>query len=146
MRDFREERDPSSAGISPEIELLERSRTLREEREPRYGGISPEMLHEERLRICREERTESSGGRAERLRKTLGKEREMTRVSGEQLTPGHEHGVASFGFHDGSGDDNDDEMRERRERPSGDRAEMEMGKREMRMRKRISVLGFFLFF
>lgn len=126
-RNWRERpRRPSSGGMGPERELEERSRRRREEREPKEGGMGPEMLVEERLRSWREEREESCEGREERLRNVFGIESEITLFCGEQVIPCHEQGVEEFdGFQEERIGDlelgSEDERRERRVWPSGER-------------------------
>lgn len=67
----------------------------------------------------------------ERLRKVSGREREMTRPCGEQITPCHAHGVGCEGFHDGRRDDDagEDERRDSSALPSGDSEVAEDGRR-----------------
>lgn len=118
---------PSSSGTGPERELEERSKSLRRVSWPNEGRIVPEIFVEERLRSCREEREESCGGKEDRLRNVLGREREMTLFCGEHVTPCHEHGVGLDGFHEDRIDEDDftdgsaAERRERRACPSADR-------------------------
>lgn len=110
--------------MGPNRELEERSRRRRLLSCPKEGGIVPEMLVEERLRSWRDEREESSEGKEERLRKMLGREREITLFCGEHVIPCHEHGVWLDGFHEESTKgDCFAGRRERRAWPSGDREE-----------------------
>lgn len=118
---------PSSGGMGPERELEERSRRRRCVSLPNDGGMVPETLVEERLRSCKYEREESCVGREERLRNVLGREREMTLVCGEHVMPCHEHGFGLDGFHeermeeDALAEGSQEERRERRACPSGER-------------------------
>lgn len=133
-------RRPSSGGMGPERELEERSRRRREEREPKEGGIGPEMLVEERLRSWREEREESCEGRKERLRNVFGMESEITLFCGEQVIPCHEQGVKFDGFQEQRIGDlelgSEDERRERRAMPSGEREVTSSGATVVHKRKK----------
>lgn len=146
-RNCKEERPPSSAGMGPDRALEERSSRRSEERRPRDGGMAPEMLAEERLSSCSDVREESCGGSAVRLRKMLGRAREMTLPCGEQVTPSHEQGVEREASHEGSGAAAGEEeaKRESRTVPSGERAEMARGRRKISTarRRRTAVLLLF---
>ena len=79
------------------------------------------------MRNCKEERKETCGGREERLRNVIGREREITLSCGEQVMPCQEHGVWLFGFHeerideDAFADGSAADKRERRASPSDER-------------------------
>lgn len=115
--------------MGPERELEERSRRWRWVSWPNEGGMGPETLVEERLRSCRDEREESCGGREERLRNVLGRDREMTLFCGEHVMPCHEHGVGLDGSHeerteeDALAEGSEAERRQRRALPSAEREE-----------------------
>lgn len=103
-KNWREEREESEAGSGPVREFEERSRRRSDGREGKEG-IVPEMLDEERLSSWssgKDDSAEISEPVEERLRKVLGRDREMTREDGEHVTPCQEHGVDDDDSHEGS--------------------------------------------
>lgn len=88
--------------------------------------MEPEMLAAERLRSCKYVREEMEEEKVVRLRKVLGREREMTLFCGEQVTPFHWHGVGWEGSQVESGEEAGEGMsdalrRDSRASPSEDK-------------------------